>query len=152
MSTPESPLDRKHGIRRRRRSQINITKSELRPSFKEFFNRERREDIAFYGLLGVLTVMPFFYGGNRDWIWGSFLALTCAVSALTIWSVPVVERLASVGIHWRRPWFVVLLLLWLLLQLVHCVSWNTASFSSDRAASIRALLKTSLYQIGRAHV
>ncbi len=145
MSASENPLDRKHGIRRRRRSGINIGKPEPRPSLKDIFNRERREEIAFYGLLSSLILMPFFYGGNRDWVWGSFLALTCAVSALTIWSVPIAERLASVGIHRRRPWLAVLLLLWLLLQLMHCVSWNGASVSSDRAASIRALLKTSLY-------
>jgi putative inorganic carbon (HCO3(-)) transporter len=145
MSALETIGDSKRGMRRRRRSGVNISKPEPRPTLKDVFNHERREEIAFYGLLSALILMPFFYGGNRDWVWGSFLALTCAVSALTIWSVPIAERLASVGIHRRRPWFVVLLLLWLLLQLVHCVSWNGTSFSSDRAASIRALLKTSLY-------
>ena len=145
MSASENTGDSKYEIRRRRRSRIKMGKSEPRKSLKDIFNRERREEIAFYGLLSMLTLMPFFYGGNRDWVWGSFLAVTCALSALTIWSVPISERLASVGIHRRRPWFVMLLLLWLLLQLVHCVSWNGASFSSDRAASIRALLKTTLY-------
>ena len=138
-------MDGKRGMSRRRRSGKVEKRHALQHSPIDIFTRERREEIAFYGVLITLTAMPFFYGGNRDWVWGSFLALSCAVSALMIWTVPIAERLAAVGIHRRRPWFIVLLLLWFLLHLGHCWSWNGNNFSGDRAASVRALLKTCLY-------
>ncbi len=141
MSKPEVA----NASERRRRSKTNLSQPAKQRSLGEIFNRERREALAFYGLLLTLSIMPFFYGGNRDWVWGSFLALTSAVSALLIWTVPISERLASVGIHRRRPWLLVLLALWVLLHLAHCWSWAGSSFSADRAASIRALLKTCLY-------
>ena len=134
----------KQGNRRRRRSEQTGSRREQATQLN-IFSRERREEFAFIGLLITLSVMPFFYGGNRDWVWGCFLAWTCLVSVLLVWSVPLAERLSAVGIHRRRPWFLVLLGLWLLLHLAHCWSWNGSHFSADRSASIRALLKTSLY-------
>ena len=131
--------------KRRRRSSNAAHRSRQQPASAVFFTQQRFEEIAFIGLLITLSTMPFFYGGNRDWVWGCFLALTCAVSVLLIWTVPIVKRLASVGVHRRRPWLLVFLGLWFLLNLAHCWSWNGSSFSADRAASIRSLLKTSLY-------
>ena len=135
--------DNKLKGRRRRRSGNTVHRSER--SSLDFFTAQRREEIAFIALLITLAAMPFFYGGNRDWVWGCFLALTCSVSVLLIWTIPVTERLATVGIHRRRPWLLILLALWFLLNLAHCWIWNDNVFSDDRAASIRALLKTSLY-------
>ncbi len=144
MSGVEDTRDNKLKGRRRRRSSTAVRRSE-QPTKLNFFTRQRREEIAFIALLITLSAMPFFYGGNRDWVWGCFLALTCSVSVLLIWTVPITERLATVGIHRRRPWLIVLLALWFLLNLAHCWSWNGSDFSDDRAASIRSLLKTSLY-------
>ncbi len=145
MTALEDTSDNKDRIKRRRRSVVAVSSSASHPARVNFFTRERREDLAFIGLLITLSVMPFFYGGNRDWVWGSFLALTCSTSVLLIWTVPITERLASVGIHRRRPWLLALLALWFLLHLAHCWTWNGSNFSDDRSASIRALLKTSLY-------
>jgi len=145
MSAFDSTTDSKARIRRRRRSEIAAPGPERQGNRSSFFTRERREQLAFIGLLITLSAMPFFYGGNRDWVWGGFLALTCSVSVLLIWTVPITERFALVGIHRRRPWLLVVLALWLLLHIAHCWSWNGSNFSGDRGASIRALLKTSLY-------
>ena len=144
MSALGETSDTRRGIRRRRRSEVAVPRS-AQSAQLNIFTRERREELAFIGFLVTLCLMPFFYGGNRDWVWGVFLALTCSVSVVIVWTVPILERLASVGIHRRRPWLLVLLALWFLLQLAHCWSWNGSDFSDDRAASIRALLKTSLY-------
>ncbi len=142
MTDMEDASESKRAVRRRRRPEGD---ARVRAPQKTFYTRERGESIAFVGLLIILSAMPFFYGGNRDWVWGGFLSLTCSVSVLLIWTVPIIERLASVGINRRRPWLLILLGLWLLLNVAHCWTWNGSNFSDDRAASIRALLKTSLY-------
>ena len=143
MSAWEDTSDNAFKGRRSRRS--GSTHRSEQPPALDFFTGQRREQIAFIALLITLSAMPFFYGGNRDWVWGCFLALTCSVSVLLIWTVPMTERLATVGIHRRRPWLLILLALWLVLNFAHCWAWNGSNFSDDRAASIRALLKTSLY-------
>ncbi len=145
MTEMDAASENKRTVRRRRRSVDDTRRSPSQRVSPVFFTRERGEDLAFVGLLITLSAMPFFYGGNRDWVWGSFLAFACMVSALLIWTVPIATRLSSIGIHRRRPWLLVLLALWWLLHVAHCWTWNGDNFSGDRAASIRALLKTSLY-------
>lgn len=137
-----------HDARPRRRHRQPATRT---VSVAPRFTRARVETLAFSGTTATLVLMPFFYGGNRDWVWGSFLAIVSLISVAIIWSVPVIQRFASVGIHRRRPWLLIALAAWLLLNLLHCTSLGSISlgaahdFSSDRAASIRAFLKTSLY-------
>lgn len=145
MTEMEAASEDKRAVRRRRRSEVDARGNPSQRVSTVFFTRERGENLAFVGLMIALSAMPFFYGGNRDWVWGSFLAFTCMISALLVWAAPISERLSSIGIHRRRPWLLVLLALWWLLHVAHCWTWNGDNFSGDRAASIRALLKTSLY-------
>ena len=122
--------------RRRRR------RSKPKPTVQFQFDVESVERYAFWGFCGLLALFPFFYGGNRDWVWGLALAACSMLSAMVLWSTNVLERLNSVGIHARRPWLLVGLASWLVLTICSALP---PFGSADLAASLRALLKCTLY-------
>jgi putative inorganic carbon (hco3(-)) transporter len=123
--------------RRRRHSRPNQEAAE------HWLTPQRAENTVFGGLLVILAGLPLFYGGNRDWAWGLALTLVSLLSLLALWYLPIVTRLHSLGIHKRRPWFLLLLGAWALLQLLH--GMPGLHLSADQAASLRALMKTALY-------
>lgn len=130
MTEPEAASRR----RRRRRSQPIANTPYA-------FDTDSIERAARWGFCLLMVVFPLFYGGNRDWVWGVALSFCSLLSLMTLWSVNVVDRLAKVGVHARRPWLLIAILAWMALGAFYVLP----GASSDTAASVRAVLKSALY-------
>lgn len=108
------------------------------------------ETWCFVAYLGSLSIFALFFGGNRDWVWGTAAAVFSLISLAVVWVVPIEVRLRAVGIHKRRPWLALFVIAWLVFGAVQWfpTAWFSpgwSALSADPGASLKAWTKSLLY-------
>ena len=107
---------------------------------------------CFVAYLCALSLFALFFGGNRDWVWGTATAVFSLIGIVVVWVVPIEARLSAAGIHKRRPWLPMFLVAWLVLGAVQWfpTDWFTPGWnalSADPGASLKAWTKSLLYSL-----